>query len=31
LRPAAGHIGMIVGGGAVERLYRPLIAWLSRL
>jgi polyhydroxyalkanoate synthase len=31
LRPAAGHIGMIVGGGAVERLYEPLIAWLSRL
>jgi polyhydroxyalkanoate synthase len=31
LRPAAGHIGMIVGGGAAERLYRPLIAWLSRL
>ena len=31
LRPAAGHIGMIVGGGAVERLYQPLIAWLSRL
>jgi polyhydroxyalkanoate synthase len=31
LRPAAGHIGMIVGGGAAERLYGPLIAWLSRL
>jgi polyhydroxyalkanoate synthase subunit PhaC len=31
LRPAAGHIGMIVGGGAPERLYEPLIAWLSRL
>ena len=31
LRPAAGHIGMIVGGGAVDRLYEPLIAWLSRL
>jgi hypothetical protein len=22
---------MIVGGGAAERLYGPLIAWLSRL
>ncbi len=31
LRPAAGHIGMIVGGGAPDRLYQPLIAWLSRL
>ena len=31
LRPAAGHIGMIVGSGAVERLYRPLATWLSRL
>ncbi len=31
LRPAGGHIGMIVGGGAADRLYRPLIAWLSRL
>jgi len=31
LRPAAGHIGMIVGGAAVERLYKPLIDWLSRL
>jgi poly[(R)-3-hydroxyalkanoate] polymerase subunit PhaC len=31
LRPAAGHIGMIVGGGALDRLYQPLIAWLSRL
>lgn len=31
LRPAAGHIGMIVGGGAVERLYEPLIDWLARL
>jgi len=31
LRPAAGHIGMIVGGGAVDRLYRPLIDWLARL
>ena len=31
LRPAAGHIGMIVGGAAIERLYQPLIAWLSRL
>ena len=31
LRPPAGHIGMIVGGGAVEQLYRPLIDWLLRL
>lgn len=31
LRPAAGHIGMIVGGGAVDRLYRPLAAWLTRI
>jgi polyhydroxyalkanoate synthase len=31
LRPAAGHIGMIVGGGAAQRLHQPLIAWLSRL
>lgn len=31
LRPAAGHIGMVVGGGAPERLYRPLADWLLRL
>src|SRR5262245_15724960 len=31
LRPAAGHIGMLVGSGAVERLYEPVIAWLARL
>ena len=31
LRPAAGHIGMIVGGGAAELLHRPLIDWLRRL
>src|SRR5262245_12771240 len=31
LRPAAGHIGMIVGGSAAGRLYQPLITWLSRL
>ena len=30
LRPAAGHIGMMVGGGAAERLWRPLAAWLPR-
>ena len=29
LRPAAGHIGMIVGAGAVERLYQPLARWLQ--
>jgi polyhydroxyalkanoate synthase len=31
LQPAAGHIGMIVGGGAPEQLYRPLADWLLRL
>jgi polyhydroxyalkanoate synthase len=31
LQPAAGHIGMIVGGGAPEQLYRPLAGWLLRL
>lgn len=31
LQPAAGHIGMVVGGGAVEQLYRPLADWLLRL
>jgi polyhydroxyalkanoate synthase len=31
LRPAAGHIGMIVGGSAPGRLYEPLIDWLARL
>jgi polyhydroxyalkanoate synthase len=31
LQPVAGHIGMIVGGGAVEQLYRPLADWLLRL
>ncbi len=31
LRPAAGHIGMIVGGGTAELLHRPLIDWLRRL
>ena len=30
LRPAAGHIGMIVSGNAPERLYRPLADWLLR-
>jgi polyhydroxyalkanoate synthase subunit PhaC len=30
LQPAAGHIGMIVGGAAVEQLYGPLADWLSR-
>lgn len=28
LRPKAGHVGMIVGGGAVEGLWRPLAAFL---
>jgi polyhydroxyalkanoate synthase len=31
LQLAAGHIGMIVGSGAVEQLYRPLADWLLRL
>lgn len=31
LEPQAGHIGMVVGGGAEERLYRPLADWLSGL
>jgi polyhydroxyalkanoate synthase len=30
LRPASGHIGMVVGNGATERLWRPLAAWLMR-
>ncbi len=30
LRPAAGHIGMVVGAAAADRLYRPLIEWLRR-
>ncbi len=29
LRPAAGHIGMVVGGGAEARLYEPLARWLQ--
>jgi len=28
LTPAAGHIGMIAGSGALEQLYRPLSQWL---
>lgn len=31
LQPQAGHIGMVVGGGATERLYRPLADWLAAL
>ncbi len=30
LRPAAGHIGMVVGGAAQARLWRPLADWLRR-
>jgi poly(3-hydroxyalkanoate) synthetase len=26
---AAGHVGMVAGGGAEEALWRPLLAWLS--
>jgi len=29
LTPAAGHIGMMVGGQARARLWKPLTAWLS--
>jgi polyhydroxyalkanoate synthase len=28
--PNAGHIGMVAGGKAVEQLYKPLTAWLSK-
>lgn len=31
LRPHSGHIGMVVGGGAVDQLYKPLAAWLQAL
>lgn len=31
LDPQAGHIGMVVGGAAEAKLYRPLAAWLSDL
>jgi polyhydroxyalkanoate synthase len=31
LEPHAGHIGMVVGGGAEAKLYRPLAAWLRDL
>lgn len=31
VEPAAGHIGMVVGRSAPERLYRPLAAWLGRI
>jgi polyhydroxyalkanoate synthase subunit PhaC len=31
LRPAAGHIGMIVGRNAEARLWRPLADWLANL
>lgn len=31
LEPHAGHIGMVVGGGAEAKLYRPLAAWLRGL
>ncbi|WP_425450313.1 alpha/beta fold hydrolase [Virgifigura deserti] len=31
LRPAAGHIGMIVGRGAEARLWQPLADWLANL
>jgi polyhydroxyalkanoate synthase len=31
LEPQAGHIGMVVGRGGEEKLYRPLAAWLAGL
>jgi polyhydroxyalkanoate synthase len=31
LRPASGHIGMVVGGGARDELWRPLLDWLDRV
>lgn len=31
LRPHSGHIGMVIGGGAVDQLYKPLAAWLDAL
>lgn len=31
LRPAAGHVGMVVGRDAEARLWRPLAEWLLRL
>jgi polyhydroxyalkanoate synthase len=29
--PALGHIGMVVGGGAEEHVWRPLAEWLGRV
>lgn len=31
LSPAAGHIGMVVGGSAKPKLWRPLADWMARL
>jgi poly[(R)-3-hydroxyalkanoate] polymerase subunit PhaC len=31
LSPAAGHIGMVVGGSAKPKLWRPLAEWMARL
>jgi polyhydroxyalkanoate synthase len=30
LNPAAGHIGMVVGGSAKPKLWRPLVAWMAQ-
>ncbi len=30
LRPAAGHVGMVVGSGAAAHLWAPLASWLRR-
>jgi len=29
LRPASGHIGMVIGNGARNRLWRPLVEWIG--
>ncbi len=31
LRPAAGHIGMVVGGRAADLVWQPLLTWLKAL
>jgi len=31
MRPHSGHIGMVIGGSAVDQLYKPLAAWLEAL
>jgi polyhydroxyalkanoate synthase len=31
IRPAAGHVSMVVGDRAPEQLWQPLAAWLRRI